>query len=116
MSDHRGKQRDGSLAFLGVHVVKQVGLKCVEFRQFIKSEVPLDLLLVNNSVGQRLLSHLAIINLLLHGALEMKVPLLFFLDNLIPGNLVCLQSNLEGGGGGISLPMFPTFKFHIMLQ
>lgn len=35
--------------------------------------MPLNLLLIHHSVGQRLLGHLTIIDLLLHGALHMKI-------------------------------------------
>lgn len=62
-----------SSAFFGVWVVQQVGLKRVEFGQLKQGEVPLDLLLIHHSVGQRLLGHLTVIDLLLHGALEMEM-------------------------------------------
>lgn len=64
--------RGGSSALLGVGLVQQVWRERVKFGQLVKSVVPLDLLLVHHSVGQRLLGHLPVIDLFLHGALQME--------------------------------------------
>lgn len=61
-----------SPALLTVGLVQQVWRERVKFSQLVKSVVPLDLLLVHHSVGQRLLGHLPVIDLFLHGALQME--------------------------------------------
>lgn len=64
--------RGASSALLRVGLVQQVWRERVKFSQLVKSVVPLDLLLVHHSVGQRLLGHLPVIDLFLHGALQVE--------------------------------------------
>lgn len=51
-------------------IIQHLWLKGVELCQLICCKMPLDLLLVHHTEGQRLFSHLSIVNLLLHCALK----------------------------------------------
>lgn len=64
--------RGGSSAPLRLGLVQQVWRERVKFGQLVKRVVPLDLLLVHHSVGQRLFGHLPVVDLFLHGALQME--------------------------------------------
>lgn len=67
---NRRQSRAGSSALLRLGLVQQVWRERVKFSQLVEREVPLDLLLVHHSVGQRLFGHLPVIDLFLHGALQ----------------------------------------------
>lgn len=82
---HLRENRCRSLAFLRVWIIEQVWLKCVEFSQLMKSEVPFNLLMIYDSIGQRLLGHLTIVDLLLHGSLVTARP---FFKNYLTNNLL----------------------------
>lgn len=64
------------LLLLGVGVIQQVWLKGVELGELVHGEVPLHLLLVHHPEGQRLLRHLPVVDLVLHGPLNTQHPLL----------------------------------------
>lgn len=65
------------VALAGGRRVQQVRLEHVEFGQLVEGEVPLNLLLVHHTVGQGLLGHLTVIDLLLHGALVVEIKGLY---------------------------------------
>lgn len=66
------QSRAGSFALLRLGLVQQVWCEGVKLSQLVKREVPLDLLLVHHSVGQGLFGHLPVVDLFLHGALQME--------------------------------------------
>lgn len=66
---HLGQHWGGMLPLLAGGVLHQVRLKCVKLGQLVHGEVALDLLLVHHAERQRLLGHLTVVDLLLHGSL-----------------------------------------------
>lgn len=58
------------LLLLRVGVIQQVWLEGVELGKLVHGEVTLHLLLVHHPEGQRLLRHLPVVDLVLHGSLN----------------------------------------------
>lgn len=65
-----GEHRRSCLSHFPRGIIQHVWLKGVELCQLICCKMSLDLLLVHHTEGQRLFSHLPIVNLLLHCALK----------------------------------------------
>lgn len=99
------------LLLLRVGVIQQVWLEGVELGELVHGEVTLHLLLVHHPEGQRLLRHLPVVDLVLHGSLNtdtatahpQKIPTGIKEPKQQPSCSVCLVSMTK------FLPLFKAF-------
>lgn len=86
--------RGGSSALLGLGLIQQVWRERVELSQLVEREVPFDLLLVHHSVGQGLFGHLPVVDLFLHGSLQVEQRIYYAIKLTFSPNR-CSQSSTK---------------------